>query len=1020
MIREDDTTRIDDAPPPPDPPPGPGLPATIGRFAIRALLGQGGMGVVFDAWDPELKRRVAIKLLRPSLRAGPIDTNARVRLQREAEALARLSHPNVVQIYEAGQWSDTVFLAMEFIEGDNLGAWLAAAPRSWRDVVAVFLQAGQGLAAAHAAGIVHRDFKPDNVLVGADGRVRVLDFGLARPNTSTRQNLLESDDSLSILLTRADSLIGTPAYMSPEQHLKQPADARSDQFSFCLTLWEALYGQRPFQGRTIADLRLAVFERLPAPSRAARVPRRFLRILARGLQPAPEQRYPELRDLLDDLAVDPALRWRRVGLLALFLVAAAVIAALAARPGDPGPRCTAAAERLAGVWDGPRSAATREAASAVSPDHAAETWPRVQAAIDAYASAWVSTADAACDATRGQRVASEELLYLRNQCLDDDIRDLRALVDTLLVPDAVTLERALEAVQNLPQPARCLDETTVRARIKPPSDPALAAAVDAVRGRLAHADALLDLGRPREAAAIADDALYAAVAVDHAPLHAELLLTLGRAAADDFAYAPAHAHLTRAFDAALAAAHDEVASEAALLATSVLIRDARQQDALVWSRHASGMITRTGDPPRRRVLALLDEAYILASIRFQTDEALDVAERALALAEASLPPHDVLLARITFGVARVYDVMNEQQEALPLFIRVREEWGDILGPDHPLLARTDFYTGRLLYERDHDVEGLAQMNAAVTTLERAQGADHPDVATLLDHLARIVMRDGRLHDAAAMARRAAAILTARLGHDHYDTIRQHRRLFDILLDLTEYTEALALGRDLLARYQARIESGQEQMLQVRTVVRTHVSDVLLDSGRLDDAERECLAALEDAEHVGRQSHIHLLHNLAQIARLRGDFKNAERHIEWALRLNLRGHSDSIPLMVERAELHLALGASAEAAVVCEEAIELDKFYTSRIGFVSSGPYLCLGRALLGLGILDPAIATLERALEIVNTNDSRAIDHARIRSALAQALRRRDPTRAATLTAQARVYYTTAGPLYAAEAARVR
>ncbi|MCB9570262.1 MAG: serine/threonine protein kinase [Myxococcales bacterium] len=235
----------------------------FGRYTLLRPLGRGGMGTVYAAYDEELDRKIAIKLLRgdPRERAsegeGAGAGEGAHHLLGEAQALARLSHPNVVQIYDVGVIGGQVFLAMEYVQGKTLREWEREAPRSWREVVALFRQAGEGLAAAHDAGLVHRDFKPDNVLVGEDGRVRVLDFGLAarRERGATGEGDELSARTLSSI-SRSDlrsasatgvtrTLVGTPAYMSPEQHLRLEADGRSDLFAFCVALYEALHGERP-------------------------------------------------------------------------------------------------------------------------------------------------------------------------------------------------------------------------------------------------------------------------------------------------------------------------------------------------------------------------------------------------------------------------------------------------------------------------------------------------------------------------------------------------------------------------------------------------------------------------------------------------------------------------------------------------------------------------------------------------------------------------------------------------------
>ncbi|HUH01133.1 MAG TPA: serine/threonine-protein kinase, partial [Kofleriaceae bacterium] len=252
----------------------------LGKFRVIAPLGAGGMGVVYEAEDEVLDRRVAVKLMRPEV-ANSAGTE---RLLREARAAARLSHPNVVPVYEVGASPHGPFIAMERIDGPSLRAWIAEAPRSWRETLEAFCDAGRGLAAAHAAGLVHRDFKPDNAFIGSDGRVRVGDFGLVAAvgaagaaGGGEPARTLEPDT-----LQRAGSASGTPLYMAPEQHRGESADARGDQFSFCLALYEALYGQHPFPVESVAEL-VAAYDQERAPARppSSEVPSRVYELLAR-------------------------------------------------------------------------------------------------------------------------------------------------------------------------------------------------------------------------------------------------------------------------------------------------------------------------------------------------------------------------------------------------------------------------------------------------------------------------------------------------------------------------------------------------------------------------------------------------------------------------------------------------------------------------------------------------------------------------------------------------------------------
>jgi serine/threonine-protein kinase len=292
----------------------PDEPTRIGAYLVLRKLGQGGMGVVYAAYHEGLDRKVALKLVhreadRPASRRAIV---------REAQALARLSHPNVVQLYEVGAHGEQVFVAMELVQGPTLGAWQRAPGRRLRELVDAYRQAAMGLRAAHQAGLVHRDFKPANAIVGADGRVRVLDFGLARAGPAAAAALEETPAPRGWFETQG-ALAGTPAYMSPEQLEGRPLDARSDIFALCVALWEALYGERPFAGESVDELRASIGAGRPRPAPAGvHLPERLRHALTRGLARDPADRWSTLDPVIEALAFDPdadpsaALRERRI------------------------------------------------------------------------------------------------------------------------------------------------------------------------------------------------------------------------------------------------------------------------------------------------------------------------------------------------------------------------------------------------------------------------------------------------------------------------------------------------------------------------------------------------------------------------------------------------------------------------------------------------------------------------------------------------------------------------------------
>lgn len=286
-------------------------PERLGRYIVSGVLGRGGMGVVLSAHDPQLDRKVAIKLLRF---AGTAEDGQR-RLLREAQSMAKLSHPNVVAVHDVGEVDGQVFIAMEFVEGVTLREWMRT-PQSWPEILRVYLDAGRGVAAAHARGIVHRDFKPDNVMIrNDDGRVLVMDFGLAQ--TDLLQHYPHSEGTSSDLTkttsfsTHVGALVGTPAYMSPEQFLASRVDARSDQFGYCVSLFESLYGQHPFPAETIMEQTLVVTSSKPVhPASTRGIPAGLYRVILRGLSTNPESRWPSMLALLHALELKGRRRLR--------------------------------------------------------------------------------------------------------------------------------------------------------------------------------------------------------------------------------------------------------------------------------------------------------------------------------------------------------------------------------------------------------------------------------------------------------------------------------------------------------------------------------------------------------------------------------------------------------------------------------------------------------------------------------------------------------------------------------------
>ncbi|MCB9756334.1 MAG: serine/threonine protein kinase [Myxococcales bacterium] len=415
-------------------------PTRIGRFELVRRLGAGGMGVVYLARDPELDRAVAIKHLHPRFVRGDALALAEQRMRREARAMARLAHPHVVHIHEVGTHDGQLFLAMEYVDGLTLSDWLRGERRGWRELLRVFCEAGEGLDAAHEAGLVHRDFKPENVLVSRAGAAKVTDFGLASmlsasASTSCARPIPALEDSTTAPMTRTGALMGTPLYMSPEQFAGEPADARSDQFSFCVALYEALVGARPFTGSTFGELAASVSRGALGPRPRVAAPSRVLVAVERGLRVAPEERWPSMGALLEALRHDPTPRRRRRLALAGLAVGLASAAGGYAWSETTRARalqaCETAGAAIEDVWGGATRARALTEVRASGISFAESSATHTADALDAFTSAWRQVRTDTCVAARVERRWSPELSASADACLEERREQLESFVETL-------------------------------------------------------------------------------------------------------------------------------------------------------------------------------------------------------------------------------------------------------------------------------------------------------------------------------------------------------------------------------------------------------------------------------------------------------------------------------------------------------------------------------------------------------------------------------------------------------------
>ena len=818
-----------------DDPPAPSAPEpdklrrgdAIGRFVMLELLGVGGMGEVYLCYDPELDRRVAVKLLRP-LRSGRVD-EARARLLREARSIARLSHPNVVTVHDVAVWQGRVFLAMEYVPGPTLNAWARQHAGDHDTIVAVYRQAGEGLAAAHRAGLIHRDFKPDNVLVATEAgllRPRVLDFGIARAaagddeppdESAVLADTARGDPNLH--LTTTGMLLGTPAYMAPEQLLAQRVDPRTDQFSFCVALWEALFGQRPFAGDSLSALASNVLQnRLRPPPPGARVPERITAALRRGLSLEPGDRFADMPALLAALAPAAAHKPRR---LSLALAGLAVLSAAGAgyglqARGDPVAACTGDTSLLAGAWDEPLRSA---GAAAFTAQNQPASWAQVLRLADDWQQRWLAARTRACADTLLHHRQSQTALELRLACLERQTRELAARAELWADADADITRRAVESASNLPRPESC-DHPSTRDTTPPPP------AAEAVRAALARVRALTAAGKYEAAVALARAQQPTELA--HPATEAELQLTLGRALDNAGQPQPARVALHAATRLALQAGDDELALAASTqLAAVIGIVLSHYDEGEGWLQVAEGLAARL--PASREHVTLARTACNLLNDRAQLDAARPHCERALQLAETLEGPGSLAAAGGLLGLANNHILARRPADARPLLDRAWQIDRDLLGPQHPDLIRlansraaVEFYAGDLdaavarwheglaiaeaSVGRDHLNVGLIHINLALTALEQrnytaaeqelaaleriyvpAKGELSSELVILHFVRGRLALARGELELARQHFTDQRRFATLTRAPDHPDVMRADLELGDLLARLGDFT-----------------------------------------------------------------------------------------------------------------------------------------------------------------------------------------------------------------------------------------
>ena len=800
--------------------------ATVGRYDILQHLASGGMGAVYAAYDPQLDRRVALKVLSHRGRSEVSRERLQIRLMREAQAMARLTHPNVAAVHDVGTFQGRVFLAMEFVDGGNLKQWLLEKKRTWQEVRDLFVQAGRGLAAAHAVGLIHRDFKPDNVLLGRDGRARVADFGLARPahdprpddtrtgGTEERTGSIEMP-LLDTPLTQAGTVMGTPRYMAPEQIRADATDERTDQFSFAVALYEALYGVRPFAPKLLVDRLQAILDGQiqPAPPGHG-VPEWMGQALRRALCADPAQRFPTMEAFLDALQQD-ARKGRANLLIAAGVAAVGLAVAGGAVALRPDLRCKGAEQRLQGSWDQDRRAAMHRAFAAFQDGEA--QFARTAGVLDDYARRWTAMSEEACVATRVRGDQPESVMALRAACLDLRLHELRYLTALFASADQKLVDRGVDAAAGLSSVRSCADASALTQEAPLPEDAAARDAIRQVKEQLTEVNALKEAGLYKEALEKASAAVERARALRYRPVEAEALFLYGWLLDRTSETARSMEVIEEAMLAADAGRADLVRVRAATQGVYAAFEQKDFARGERWAGQAQATLDRIGGNAEHQG-ALLVHLALLQSGEGKTLVAARTLERGRQLLASELGHDDLQTLNATGNLAALYQRLGRLDEAIALLEETIATLRRRMGPDHPFLVPRLYGMALAQIERHDYGSAHRSIDEAIRITRARVGEETVRMAGALEIKATIFGEERRFEDALATYRRALEIKQKVLPAEDQRLSYSYDGIGQSLLDLGRPEEARAMLEKALAiRGSYPEDLGETQYALARTL-----------------------------------------------------------------------------------------------------------------------------------------------------------------------------------------------------------
>lgn len=842
----------------------PELARRLGRYEVTGVLGRGGMGVVYAARDTKLERRVAVKVLESNLP----DFDPR-RLQREARALAALAHPNIVTVYDVGVHQaddrEQLHVVLEIVNGPTLRQWLRSEPRQWQEVVRLLIEAGRGLEAAHRAAIVHRDFKPSNVLITEEGVPKVADFGLAMAESEHTSPTSDAtgDEPVDDRLTLTGTVLGTPPYMAPEQHAGAVADARSDQYSFCISLYEALWEKRPFRGTTLNQLAKSKLDRPTAWDPARGVPQRVYELVVQGLAPNPSDRHPSMAELLEELgATCKPPRRGRMRYVALGVVAVAGVGIAMNRANASADPCAedSAASPIASArqtWTRAHRDEIGTNFGSVAPRYGEQAWQHTEVALDEYAArlevggkSWC-TADADAGAQDRGRV-----------CLQNAADSFAQLTAALASQDEGSIRNALRAARSLPPVEDCakLDES-------PPADLAAFIGVDTA----------LRLGRYESARELLDEV------GDNDPEQSvresvEFLLRSGRVSRQLGEGPAARTAFESAYYAAKSAKDERRAGIAAshLIFVHAYLLE-QHDDAATWARHAEHALESVDASDPLHATFLHNRGVARARAGDDPAGRTDL-ERALEI-QTGLSGRESSEARnIVSSLAEILRGGAAFEEGLALAEEVHTADVQELGSEHPDTARSLYVVGAAKAELGRHEEAIADIKESLRVRERTLGTSHPDLASTLNGLGSLLTLQRDYEGARGYLERGLEVATAsgKLSEKHMALMGLGvcaLRTGDPQAAIRSYHQVVASA------------SQERRWSEDEGSARANLGNALGELGRYDEAIEQFTKASEIFEH-GNPSHpmiVMLLGATAQAQVLADDLDAAEATLDVAER-----------------------------------------------------------------------------------------------------------------------------------------